>query len=94
MELIRDLKNELMRRYEVKLVVKADKNPGMKEAARMISEKFKAPQDAIAIKELKSKFGRDTFLIDAFIYKSKEDKEKMEPKKKVKKKEGEAGGAK
>ena len=82
-----------MKRREIKLVVNAGKNPGFAEAAKMLSEKFKADDATIVVKELKSKFGRDTFLIDAMIYDSLKDKESIEPKKKVKKKEGEAAAS-
>lgn len=93
MKVIKDFKNELMKRREVKLVVSAEKNPGVAASAKMIAEHFKAPEEAIVVKTLKSKFGRDTFLIDAFVYNSKEDKENTEPKKRVKKVEGAAAPA-
>jgi ribosomal protein S24E len=90
MKVLRDFRNDLLKRREIKLVVNAGKNPGFAEAAKMFSEKFKVDDATIVVKELKSKFGRDTFLIDAMIYDSVKDKESVEPKKKVKKKEGEA----
>jgi ribosomal protein S24E len=93
MNLIKDFRNDLLKRRELKLVVNADKNPGFAEAMKMIVEKFKAKEDATVVREVKSKFGRDTFLIDAFIYDSSEQKQKIEPKKRVKKKEGEAAPA-
>ncbi len=85
METVREFKNGLLKRTEVKLVVNADKNPGFADAAKRVAEKFKAKEENIVVRELKSKFGRDTFLIDAFIYDSVQDKEKIEPKKKAKK---------
>jgi len=85
MSIIKDLKNDLLKRREVKLVVEAEANPGYGKALELVAEKFNANKDNIVVKELKSKFGRHTFLIDAFIYNSITDKETTEPKKKIKK---------
>jgi len=90
---IKDLRNELLKRREVKLIVKENKNPGFANALKIIAEQFNAKEENIAVKEVKSKFGRDTFLIDAFIYDSIEDKNRIEPKKKTKVKSGEGQAA-
>jgi ribosomal protein S24E len=94
MNVIKDFKNDLLKRREVQLVMTAEKNPGLAAAAKMIADHFKSSEDAIVVRKLSSKFGRDTFMIDAFIYGSAADRVAIEPKKRVKKKEGEAGGAK
>lgn len=91
---IKDFRNDLLKRREVKLVINADKNPGVQSAAKMVADKFKSSEDFVVVKTLKSKFGRDTFLIDSFVYDSLEEKERVEPKKKVKKGEQAAGGVK
>ena len=88
MDTIKDFRNDLLKRREVKLVVTADKNPGFADATKAIADKFKSNEDVIVVRTLKSKFGRDSFLIDAFIYDSVQDKNIFEPKKKEKKKEG------
>jgi len=80
MEILKDVKNELLKRREVKVIVNADSNPGIAEAAKIIANKFKSPEENVAVKTLKSKFGRDTFLIDAFVYDRLEDKGEMEIK--------------
>ena len=85
MKIIEDKQNLLLNRKEVKIVVEAEKNPNVQEASKLVSEHFKAQEENIEIKEIKGKFGRKTFLIEANIYGSKEDKEKIEPKKKEKK---------
>jgi ribosomal protein S24E len=90
MDTIKDFRNDLLKRREVKLVVTADKNPGFADATKAIADKFKSNEDVIVVRTLKSKFGRDSFLIDAFIYDSVQDKNTFEPKKKEKKKEGAA----
>jgi len=89
MEIIEDLDNEVLKRKQVKVIVEAEKNPTINEAMDIISREFKVDKDKIVIKLVKGKFGRKTFLIHAFIYNSKEDKEKIEPKKKVKEEAGE-----
>lgn len=92
MKVIEDKNNSLLKRREIKVIVEAEKNPSMQEAGKLILEHFKAQEENVAIKQIKGKFGRDTFLITANIYHSKEDKEKTEPKakKKEKKEEKEA----
>ncbi len=79
-----------MNRKELKVVVESAKNPSFDEALVLVAGKFKASPENIVVKKVKGKFGRDTFLIEANIYKTKEDKEKFEPKKKVKKVPGQA----
>lgn len=85
MKIIENKKNDLAKRKEIKGILTAEKNPGFEGSLKSISEHFKSPAENIVIKEIKSKFGRDTFLISAFIYDSVSDKELFEPKKKVKK---------
>ena len=80
MKTIKDLKNELLHRREVKLIVNEKSNPGIKNGLKIVAEHFKADENLIVIKQLKSKFGRDTFLIDAYLYDSIKDKETIEPK--------------
>jgi ribosomal protein S24E len=86
MKELMDFNNTLLKRREVKIVVEAPSNPGFTNAQKMIADKYNAKEDEIVVKAVKSKFGRNTFLIDAFIYNSAQDKVNIEPKKKVKKK--------
>lgn len=89
MEIIEDKQNSLLKRKEVKVIVEAEKNPTMQEAAKMIAGEFKSDEENIAVKLVKGRFGRSTFLVVANIYKSKEDKDKIEPAVKKKGKGGE-----
>ena len=84
MNTMKDFKNTLLKRREVKVLIQAEKNPGFQQAIQIIAQQFKVTEDVIAVKIVKSKFGRDTFLIDAFIYNSPADKLVFEPKPKVK----------
>lgn len=85
MKVIEDKKNQLLKRREIKIIIEAQKNPTMPEAAKTVSDDFKAAEENIAVKEIKGKFGRRTFLISANIYENKEAKEKTELKPKAKK---------
>ena len=84
---MKDATNPLLERREVKFIIESESNPGFAQASKMVADQYKAKEELIAVKEVKSKFGRNTFLIDAYIYKTVEAKNKIEPKKKEKKKE-------
>jgi len=51
----------------------------------IIGDTFKVKDEMIVVKKVKGKFGRDTFLVDALIYDSVKEKDRIEPKIKVKK---------
>ncbi len=78
MKTIEQKQNPLLFREEIKILIEAEKTPSYTEASSLISEKFNKDQEVIVIKKVKSKFGRNTFLITAFVYNSKEDKDKIE----------------
>lgn len=81
---MKDFRNDLLHRKEVKVIVEAENNPGFANAAKMIADKYKSSDENVSVKSVNSKFGRNTFLIDAYIYDSAQDRERIEPKKKVK----------
>lgn len=85
MKILEDKHNSLLNRKEIKIIAEAEKNPSYDEALAIVVKEIKSESENIVIKNVKGKFGRDTFLISAFIYKTKEDKEKFEPKPKQKK---------
>ncbi len=89
MKVIEDKDNSLLKRREIKIIVEAEKNPSMQEASKLVSENFKTQEENIAVKQIKGKFGRNTFLITANIYYAKEDKEKTESEVKQKEKQAE-----
>lgn len=84
MKILEDKNNKLLARNEIKVVAEAAKNPSMAEASKLIAEHFKSNEDSVAVKSVKGKFGRNTFLISANVYKSKEHKDATEPKLKAK----------
>ena len=79
------MRNDLLKRTEVQFVIKADSNPGFENSRKAIAEKFRVNEDNVAVKFVKSNFGAHDFFVEAFVYDSKEDKERIEPKKKEKK---------
>ncbi len=84
MKVLEEKDNSLLNRKEVKIVVEAGKNPSLQEAGKIVAEKFKSSEDLVAVKGVKGKFGRNTFLISANIYNKKEDKDILEKKKEKK----------
>ena len=80
MNIILDNKNALLKRREIKAIVEADSNPGFENSTSLIANQFKSKPENIVLKNVKSKFGRNTFLIDAYIYDSEEAKEAIETK--------------
>ncbi|MDD5193149.1 MAG: hypothetical protein PHF67_01040 [Candidatus Nanoarchaeia archaeon] len=76
MEIKKNTKNELFKRYEVSIILESDKNPSFSEVKKKLSEKFSKPEDSIDVYNIKGKFGRNTFLIKAYVYDSKADFEK------------------
>ena len=84
MKVIEDNENSLLNRREMKVIIDAAKNPSTEDACKMLAEEFKAVEELIAIRGVKGKFGRNTFLISANIYNKKEDKDALEKKKEKK----------
>ncbi len=93
MNILKDLKNELLNRREIEIVLTAEKNPGMKDAAKNIATHFKVDESTVVVKAVRSRFGRDQFIIEAMIYDSVKDKDRVELKKKEKKAEAAGGTA-
>ena len=78
MEVKRDFRNDLLKRRELELVMEADSNPGFENSKKAIVEEFKSPEENIVVKSIMGSFGSNKFSIEAFIYDSVEDKEKIE----------------
>jgi ribosomal protein S24E len=75
MEIRKDIKNDLMQRREVQVIVDSDKTPSFADASKLFSEQFKSPEENIMVERVGGKFGRNTFLLQASIYASPELKE-------------------
>lgn len=83
-KIIFEKENPLFSRKEVIAEVKNEFSPKNSEVEVILSEKFSVAPDFIKIERIISKFGSNIFKIHARIYKSKEDKENIEPKIKIK----------
>ena len=92
MKIQKDIKNNLMKRREVSIIVEATKNLSYAEAAKVIADEFKASEDTIMVEKVAGKFGRNTFLINASVYDTKELKEESE-KRLIKPKKGTVAAA-
>ncbi len=88
MNLVKEFNNKLLKRKEVEVSQKYGGNPGLALVLKDVAVHFKVQEDLVVIKRINSQFGSDSFLIQAFVYDSVKDKERIEPKKKEKKKVG------
>ncbi|MBU2616348.1 MAG: hypothetical protein KKC19_04560 [Nanoarchaeota archaeon] len=77
-----ETENLLFDRREIYGNIKANSTPSRVEVTKALAEKFSTPEDNIKIKKIEGKFGAQTFDVEANIYTSKENKDKVEIKKK------------
>ena len=87
MKTVNEFRNELLKRKEILFSLESHSNPGFEVSKKAIVEKLKVEPEKIAMKSVKNNFGAREFLIEAFVYDTKEDKERIEPKVKLKKTE-------
>jgi len=86
MKIVNETRNELLKRKEILFILEEESNPGYGKSKKYLSDKMKVSDENIVIKTLKNNFGNKEFIVEAYIYDSKEDLSKIEPKKKEKKK--------
>lgn len=77
---INETKNPVFDRKEIQAVIVSDVSPSNKETLALLSKKFSVPEDSIKIKGIYGEFGTKSFKLKANIYKSKQDREKIERK--------------
>jgi len=92
MNIITDIKNDLLKRREIVVELTLAKTPSFVEMQQQLSEKLKAASEVIAVKSITGGFGNSSFDVEAYVYSSEADKKKFEPKIKIKK--DAAGGKK
>lgn len=85
MKILNESKNNLFKRTEVSAEISNKVTPSKDEVQKLLSEKFSVPEDGIKVKTIVGQFGSEVFKIEANIYNSKEDKEKVEHKTKQEK---------
>lgn len=83
-EIIYEKDNLMFSRKEVVIQIQKETCPKKSEVEALLGEKFSVPTDTIVVDKILPKFGSDLFLIFARIYKSKDEKEQIEPKIKIK----------
>jgi len=76
MEIKSDIRNELFKRNEIEAELEAEKNPSFEETSKTISETLGKPEESIEVYNIKGSFGSNKFVVKAYSYDSKEDKEK------------------
>jgi ribosomal protein S24E len=77
---IHETKNLVFNRKEIIAKVLAEITPSNKEVLTALSKKLSVPEEAIKIKGIYGEFGSKEFDVQANVYKSKADKEKIERK--------------
>ena len=84
LEIIKEKENPLFGRKEILGSIEAQITPSNNEVENLIVEKFSTQPENISLKGIHGKFGSKSFMVNANIYSSSEEKKKAEPKKKVK----------
>jgi ribosomal protein S24E len=77
---IHETKNLVFDRKEIQGTIMSESAPTNKEAEALLSKKLSIPEDAIKIRGIYGKFGTKEFHVKANVYKSKEDRNKIERK--------------
>jgi len=92
MEIKKDIRNELFKRQEVRLEIQSENSPSFDEVRKEIVEKFGKPEENMDVYNIKGRFGKKVFMVDAYIYDSKEDLEKIKALQKTSKQRKEERG--
>ena len=82
LEITQEKENGLFDRKEIQGLISAEIAPKREDVLKVLAERFSVPIEVIKIKGIHGKFGLQEFKLEANIYKSKEDKDQVEIKKK------------
>lgn len=85
MNIIKNIKNESLRRQELLFKIESEKGPSFSEMKQKISEKFSKPEENIDVYGVKGSFGKNVFEVSANVYDSKKDLEQAIEMKKTQK---------
>jgi ribosomal protein S24E len=77
---INETKNLVFDRKELQATIHSEIAPSNKEVITLLSKKLSVPEEGIKLKGIYGEFGAKEFKIKANIYKSGEDKNKIERK--------------
>ena len=93
-KVVREFENKLLNFMEVEAISSFAKTPSKQEVAKIFCEKYKAGEECCVVKRIEGNFGTSAFTIIVRIYPNEEMKDRVEVKRKAKKKaEAAAGGA-
>lgn len=76
MNIQKKIKNDLFNREEIVFEVNAGKNPSFEEMKNLLSEKTGKPAENINVLRILGSFGEDNFIVNAYVYDSKDDLDK------------------
>lgn len=79
---ISNIENPLFNRREIEGEIHTEVTPSRQDVIKLLSKEFSVASENIKIRTIIGKFGSRVFVINANIYSSKEDKDKIEIKKK------------
>jgi len=80
MQIINNIRNDLLKRNEITYLVESEKNPSFDEMKKQVSEQVGKPEENIDVYNIKGSFGSKGFKINSNVYDSKEDLEKSKMK--------------
>ena len=83
MKSIKKMNNKLLKRDEITAILVEQGNPGLNKARSLLATELKVVEELISLKAVRSKFGSNEFTIEAFVYDSIEDKQRIEPQPKA-----------
>ena len=83
MKVIKKVNNKLLKRDEITAILVKQGNPGLNKARSLLATELKVAEDLISLKSVRSKFGSNEFTIEAFVYDSVENKQRIEPQPKA-----------
>lgn len=86
MEIIKETRNEFLKRKEFEAVKGSDASPSHEDIKGLIAQKFNVEAERIAVKAIKNNFGSRDFLVNFYIYDSNNDFKKLEVRNRKKKK--------
>ncbi|MBI4146376.1 hypothetical protein HY489_03495 [Candidatus Woesearchaeota archaeon] len=82
----KEKENKLLKRKEVTgSLAFTGATPSNAQLQEALAKKYNSAADAIEVKHIYGKFGETTANFEAYVYESKEQHDKIEPKKKEKK---------
>ena len=89
LKIIEETEKPLLSRKEIKAEITFDKaTPSNEEVKKSVAAQTKADESLVVVKSIYTEFGATKATATVYVYTSKEDMEKIEPKKKEKAKPG------